>query len=406
VIVRCGVKRAARTGPSVAPESTRQLGRGARPGTLTLVAELERLDVAIVGAGVIGLAIARAFAREGRDVVVLEAERSLGMHASSRNSEVVHAGIYYKAGSLKARLCVAGKEKLYEYCRQAEVAHARVGKIIVATRDQEIPVLEALKAQANANGVHDLTWLDGAGAQELEPAVSCVSALLSPSTGIVDSHGLMTALRRDAVRHGAQVLLSTPVLGGQVHDDGVILSIGGSDPTNVLCRAVVNSAGLGAQRIAHAIAGMPKDRIPACFYAKGHYFVLGGPSPFRRLVYPVPVPDGLGVHVTLDLSGQVRFGPDVSWVDGIDYDFDVGRAASFYTAIRAYFPALADGALLPGYTGIRAKLGRAGAHAHDFMIEGPRDHGVRGLVNLFGIESPGLTASLAIADHVCALLGS
>jgi L-2-hydroxyglutarate oxidase LhgO len=365
---------------------------------------LERLDVAVIGAGVVGLAVARAFALAGREVVVLEAETAPGMHTSSRNSEVIHAGIYYPTGSQKARLCVAGKHRLYDYCAEADVAHARLGKMIVATRDEEIPALERIRAQAEANGVHDLAWLDRHEAHDLEPAVSCVRALLSPSTGIVDSHGLMTALRRDATRAGAQVLLATPVLGGRVHDDGVVLSVGGADPVTVLCRSVINSAGLSAQRVAHSIEGMPKDRIAGCFYAKGHYFVLAGRSPFGRLVYPVPVPGGLGVHVTLDLGGQARFGPDVSWVDGIDYDFDERRGESFYAAIRTYFPALADGDLQPGYTGIRPKLGPAGTPAHDFVIEGPRDHGVPGLANLFGIESPGLTAALALADEVRALL--
>jgi L-2-hydroxyglutarate oxidase LhgO len=233
-----------------------------------------------------------------------------------------------------------------------------------------------------------------------------VRALLSPSTGIVDSHGLMTALRRDASRFGAQVLASTPVLGGQVHEDGIALSTGGAEPARLLCRTVINSAGLGAQRIAHAIGGMPKDRIPGLYYAKGHYFVLRGRSPFRRLVYPVPGPGSLGVHVTLDLGGRARFGPDISFIDGIDYAFDESRAASFYPAIRTYFPLLADGALEPGYTGIRPKLGPAGARPHDFVIEGPADHGISGLVNLFGIESPGLTAALAIADLVRALVDS
>ena len=362
------------------------------------------LDVAVVGGGVIGLAVARALALAGREVTLFEAETSPGLHTSSRNSEVIHAGIYYPTGSLKARLCVAGRPKLYDYCRDADVGHARVGKIIVATRDEEIPVLEKLKAQAEANGVLDLEWLDGSEVRTLEPLVSCVKGLISPSTGIVDSHGLMAALRRDAVERGAQFLVATPVLAGEVRDHGIELSIGGVEPVKVLSSAVVNCAGLEAQRFARALSGMPKDRIPPCFYAKGHYFVLRGRSPFRRLVYPVPGPGSLGVHVTIDLGGQARFGPDISWVDRVDYTFDETRAASFYTAARTYFPSLADGALAPGYTGIRPKLAPAGAPAHDFVIQGPRDHGVAGLVHCFGIESPGLTSALAIADEVRALL--
>jgi L-2-hydroxyglutarate oxidase LhgO len=366
--------------------------------------EPDGLDVAVVGGGVVGLAVARELGRAGREVTLFEAETSPGQHASSRNSEVIHAGIYYATGSLKARLCVAGRRKLYDYCREADVGHARIGKIIVATRDEEIPVLEKLKAQAETNGVVDLAWLDGSEAHTLEPEVSCVKALLSPSTGIVDSHGLMAALRRDAVARGAQILLATRVLGGEARGDGILLSIGGPEPTKVLCRAVVNCAGLEAQRFARAVRGMPLDRIPPCFYGKGHYFVLRGRSPFKRLVYPVPVPGGLGVHVTLDLAGQARFGPDVSWVDAVDYGFDETRAGSFYAAIRTYYPALADGSLVPGYTGIRAKLGPAGSPVHDFVIQGPDAHGVSGLVNLFGIESPGLTSALAIADEVRGLL--
>jgi L-2-hydroxyglutarate oxidase LhgO len=366
--------------------------------------ELHRLDVAVVGGGVVGLAVARALALAGREVMVIEAETAIGMHTSSRNSEVIHAGIYYAPGSLKARFCVAGKHALYEYAARTDVAHERLGKIIVATRDEQIPTLEKLKAQAEANGVADLTWLDQADVRALEPAVVCVRGLLSPSTGIVDSHGLMQALRRDATNEGATVLLSTPVVGGRVRDDGIELSIGGTDPTTVSCRTVVNAAGLWAQKIAASIEGIPKPSIPGSHFAKGHYFTLAGRSPFKRLVYPVPVPGGLGVHVTLDLAGKARFGPDVSWVETIDYAFDESRAASFYPAIRSYFPDLTDGSLEPGYTGIRPKLGPATSPAHDFVLQGPSDHGVPGLVNLYGIESPGLTAALALADEVRARL--
>jgi L-2-hydroxyglutarate oxidase LhgO len=361
---------------------------------------MNELDVAVIGAGVVGLAVARALSLAGREVVVLEAEDGIGRHTSSRNSEVIHAGIYYATGSWKARLCVEGKLALYRYCESEGIAHARPGKIIVATRDEEIAALEKLKAQAEANDVRDLTWLGGAEVAELEPVVSCVRGLFSPSTGIIDSHGLMNALRRDAVRAGAKVLLSSPVLSGEVRDDGVAIVVGGVDPIEVRCRAVVNAAGLFAQDVAHRFAGLSKSTIPARFFAKGHYFTLPGRSPFSHLVYPVPVPGGLGIHVTLDLAGQARFGPDVSWVSGVDYVFDADRGASFYPAIRSYFPALAEGALVPGYTGIRPKLAPAGSPAQDFVIQGPREHGVPGLVNLYGIESPGLTAALALADEV------
>jgi L-2-hydroxyglutarate oxidase LhgO len=362
--------------------------------------EIERLDAVVIGAGVIGLAVARALASKGREVMVLEAEGAIGSHTSSRNSEVIHAGIYYPTGSLKALLCVRGKAALYEYCEAAGVAHARLGKLIVATRDDEIPTLDRLAAQARANGVDDLVFLTGAEARALEPAVTCVGALLSPSTGIIDSHGLMSALRRDAERDGAKVVLNTPVMAGRITDRGVELSIGGVDPTTVLCESLVNAAGLRAPEVAAAIAGVPRPTIPPAFYAKGHYFVLQGRSPVSRLVYPVPVTGGLGVHVTLDLSGQARFGPDVSWIEGIDYAFDESRAPAFYAAARRYLPSIVDGSLSPGYTGIRPKLGPAQAAPQDFAIRGPRDHGIPGLVNLFGIESPGLTAALAIADLV------
>jgi L-2-hydroxyglutarate oxidase LhgO len=364
------------------------------------VSDVQKLDVVVVGGGVIGLAVARAFALSGRDVVLLEAESALGCHTSSRNSEVIHAGIYYPTGSLKARLCVQGKRALYAYCEQEEVAHARLGKLIVATRDEEIAQLERLKAQAEANDVDDLVWLDPRDIHALEPAVTAVRGLLSPSTGIVDSHELMAALRRNAEGAGAQVVLSTPVLGGRVSDNGVELEIGGVEPMTASCRTVINAAGLFAQQLAHNIDGLPKSHIPGQYFAKGHYFVLPGRAPFQRLVYPVPVPGGLGVHVTLDLARQARFGPDVSWLDGVDYAFDESRAESFYAAIRTYYPALEDGTLAPGYTGIRPKLGPASAAAQDFVIQGERVHGVRGLVNLYGIESPGLTAALALAEAV------
>ncbi len=362
------------------------------------------VDVAVIGGGVIGLALARALSLLGREVTLLEAEATLGSHTSSRNSEVIHAGIYYPKGSLKAELCVAGRPLLYDYCRDFEVPHARLGKIIVATRDEELPALDRIRSHAEQNGVLDLRPLTAAEVRALEPAVESVGGLLSPSTGIVDSHELMSRLRRDAERAGTTIATSSPVLGGRVTATGFELRIGGLDPSALDCRAVFNAAGLQAQAVAKSIVGVPEASIPPQYFAKGHYFVLPGRSPFARLVYPVPVPGGLGVHVTLDLAGQVRFGPDVEWIDGIDYGFDEARAAGFEQAIRSYYPSLAEGSLQPGYTGIRPKLGGEGAPAQDFCVRGPGQHGVPNLVCLYGIESPGLTASLALADYACALL--
>jgi len=364
------------------------------------------IDAAVIGAGVVGLAVARELALAGREVVVLEAASAIGTHTSSRNSEVIHAGFYYPTGSWKARLCLPGRRALYAYCAANDVPHHRIGKIVVATTEAEIGALEKYKAQGEANGVDDLTWLGADDIRALEPEVRAVRGLMSPSTGIIDSHGLMRAFERDARRNGAAVVLNTPVVEGAVGEGEISLSVGGQSPTTVRCRTVVNAAGLYAQAVAKTIAGLPAASIPACAYAKGHYFVLAGPSPFRRLVYPIAVAGGLGVHVTLDMGGRTRFGPDVSWIDGIDYGFDDARAASFYEAIRQYWPGLRDGGLQPGYTGIRPKLGPAGAALQDFILQGPADHGVPGLVNLYGIESPGLTASMAIAERVAAMLGS
>jgi L-2-hydroxyglutarate oxidase LhgO len=364
------------------------------------VRNLPELDVAVIGAGVIGLAIARAFARAGREVVVLEAEDRIGSHSSSRNSEVIHAGIYYPPGTLKARFCVEGNRALYDYCASLGIAHSRLGKLIVATREEEIGVLERLKAQAESNGVADLEWLDRQHVHDLEPAVTCVRALLSPSTGIVDSHGLLTALSRDARMGGAEVVLASPVVGGRVQADGILLSGGGAEPYRVLCKTVINAAGLRAQSVAHGIEGLPQETVPPSLFAKGHYFALAGPSPFARLVYPVPQPGGLGIHLTLDLAGRARFGPDVQWVEEVDYRFDAGREPLFVEAIRQYFPALKAESLEPGYTGIRPKLGPSASASQDFVVHGRETHGVRGLVNLYGIESPGLTAALALAEHI------
>jgi L-2-hydroxyglutarate oxidase LhgO len=367
----------------------------ARPAAVAEIA-----DVAVVGAGVVGLAVARALARRGREVLVLEGAGAIGTGISARSSEVIHAGLYYPTGSLKARACVAGRRAVYEYCAARGVAHRRLGKLVVATTSAELGALDDLLARGRANGVDDLRLLDGDEARAFEPALRCTRALLAPSTGIVDSHGLLRALEADARAAGADVALLSPVTGGEIEDPGIVLHVGGASPTAICCRAVVNACGLDAQSFARRLAGLDPRTIPPCHYAKGHTFTLRGDSPFGRLVYPLPVEGGLGVHLTLDLEGRARFGPDVSWVEDVDYAFDESRAPAFYAAVRRYWPALPDGALEPGTTGIRPKLAPAGAPAQDFQLPGPAEHGVPGLVNLYGIESPGLTAVLALADLV------
>ncbi len=362
---------------------------------------MEHVDAVVIGAGVAGLASARALALAGREVIVLEREDSIGTHTSSRNSEVIHAGIYYAPGSLKAKLCVAGKLKLYRYLAERGLPHRNCGKLIVAAEPSQIAYLEKLQAQARANGVDDLRMLTEKEAKALEPELACVAALLSPSTGIIDSHAYMLALQGDAENAGATLAFRSPVVSGRMRDDGIELEVGGADATRLLARSVINSAGLFAPQTATSIEGFPADRVPPQRYCKGNYFSLSGRSPFRRLIYPVPEKAGLGVHLTLDLAGQARFGPDVEWIDRIDYAVDPQRGERFYRAIRTYWPGLKDGALAPAYSGIRPKIqDDPNAPARDFIIEGPREHGVPGLVNLFGIESPGLTASLAIADRV------
>lgn len=361
---------------------------------------MEEVDCVVVGAGVVGLAVARALALAGREVIILEAAEGIGIETSSRNSEVIHAGIYYPAGSFMARFCVAGRKALYAYCVEKGVPHINCGKLIVATNAEEDAMLAGIKRRAEVNGVEGMRVLSAAEAIAMEPNLHCTSALLSPVTGIVDSHAFMLALQGDAENAGAVPVFFSPVLGGRVVDRGIEIDVGGSDPMSLRCRLLVNSAGLHAPGFAGCIAGMPADRIPTAYYAKGNYFTLLGRSPFSRLIYPVPVPGGLGVHLTIDLGGQARFGPDVQWIDTIDYTVDPARADSFYAAVRKYWPDLKDGAIQPGYAGIRPKIVPRGAPAQDFVVQGPQTHGVAGLINLFGIESPGLTASLALADHV------
>jgi len=364
----------------------------------------DRVDTAVIGAGAIGLAAARALALAGREVVVLEKEFAIGTGTSSRNSEVIHAGIYYAPGSLKAKLCVAGRRALYPFLAGRGIPHRRCGKLIVATEAGQIGALEKLHKQASANGVDDLRMLSMIEARDREPQLECIAALESPSTGILDSHALMLALRGDAEQGGAAFAFRSPVLGGNLESGGIELEVGGAEPMRLLARRVVNCAGLHAQDLARAIRGFPAERIPPSHYCKGNYFSLSGRSPFSRLIYPAPESAGLGVHLTLDLAGQARFGPDVEWIERIDYDVDARRADGFYEAIRRYWPGLKDGALQPAYCGIRPKLHPRGEAARDFMIQGPAEHGVPGMVNLFGIESPGLTASLAVGDLVRDLL--
>src|SRR5579862_6207031 len=340
----------------------------------------------------------------GHEVIVLERADTIGSETSSRNSEVIHGGLYYPAGSVKATSCVAGRTRLYAYCREHGVPHAQLGKLIVATDDTEIPGVERIDAAARANGVDNLEWLNQSEARRLEPELRCVAALFSPSTGIIDSHALMLAYQGEAEAAGAFVALRTPVLAGEVVNDGFTIEIGGAEPGRVRCRWLVNAAGLYAPAFAAAIAGVPAATIPPAYFCRGVYFTLAGRSPFRHLVYPVPPAGGLGVHITLDLAGQARFGPDVEWIAGIDYSLDASRAAAFYAAVRRYWPGLRDGALQPGYAGIRPKISGPSEPAADFVVQGPQDHGVPGLVNLYGIESPGLTASLALADEVVARL--
>ncbi len=366
---------------------------------------MDRVDGVVVGAGVVGLAVARALAlaQPGRDWLVLEGAAAIGTGTSSRNSEVIHAGIYYPQGSLKARLCVQGRQLLYAYCHARGIAHRRCGKLIVATDAAQVPQLEAIRAKAAANGATDLRLISAQEAMALEPALRCVAALHSPSTGIVDSHGLMLALQGDFEHAGGTVALHSPLAGARRRADGWLLQM--RDGSELLTSGLVNAAGLHAPALARRFEGLAPAHVPPAYFAKGHYFTLAGRSPFSRLIYPVPEAAGLGVHLTLDLGGQAKFGPDVQWVASPeDLEVDPSRAEGFYAEVRKYWPALPDGALLPGYAGIRPKISGPGEPAADFLIQGPEVHGAPGLVNLFGIESPGLTSALAIGAHVADLL--
>jgi L-2-hydroxyglutarate oxidase LhgO len=370
---------------------------------------MDRIDTVVVGAGVVGLAVARALALAGNEVVVLESEPAFGSVTSARNSEVIHAGIYYPPGSLKAALCLRGKALLYDYCASHGLAHRRCGKLIVATQAAQIAALHKLLVQAQANGVHDLQWLTGDQARALEPALVCEAALLSPSTGIIDSHALMLALLGDAQSAGAELALCSPLLHARRQPEGFVLSVGGEQPIEILARRLINAAGLAAPDLARRIEGLDTRHVPDAFYCKGNYFSCAGQPAFSHLIYPIPEQAGLGVHVTLDLGGQMRFGPDVQWLDGFDaaapdYRVEPDRVAGMAEAIRRYWPGLPDGALSPAYSGIRPKISGPGEPAVDFRIDGPAEHGVAGLVNLLGIESPGLTACLAIAEQVQARL--
>ncbi|KQP17685.1 NAD(P)/FAD-dependent oxidoreductase [Pseudorhodoferax sp. Leaf267] len=370
---------------------------------------MDRVDLVVIGAGVVGLAVARALALSpafaGREAMVLEAADAIGTGTSSRNSEVIHAGIYYAAGSLKAQLCVRGKQMLYAYCAERGIAHSPCGKLIVATDTAQIDQLQGIIAKAAANGVDDLVLLSAQDARAMEPQLRCTAAIHSPSTGIIDSHALMLALQGDFENAGGLVALNTPLSRARCTAQGIVLQM--QDGTELLAGTVVNAAGLSAQALAHRIDGLPARHVPPSHFAKGNYFTLSGRAPFSRLIYPAPEAAGLGVHLTLDLGGQAKFGPDVQWVTSPDdLVVDPRRGDAFYAEVRKYWPGLPDGALVPGYAGMRPKIQAPHEPARDFMVQGPAEHGVAGLVNLFGIESPGLTSSLAIGERVAALLAT
>jgi L-2-hydroxyglutarate oxidase LhgO len=363
---------------------------------------MEHTDCIVIGAGVVGLACARALAMAGRQTIVLEAETRIGSGISSRSSEVIHAGLYYPRGSLKATLCVRGRELLYRYLAERGLPHRRVGKLIVATEDGQLARLAELQRQGLANGVERLEWLDADRAVSLEPALRCRAALHSPDTGIVDSHALMLALSGDLQSQGGHIALRSPMQRAR-RCDGLWELATGADDYRIRCDVLVNATGLAAQSVAAAVEDYPRDRIPGLRLARGSYFSLAQRAPFERLIYPLPVDGGVGVHLTLDMAGAARFGPDVEWIDGIDFGVDAARARLFYPSVRSYWPQLPEGALQPAYAGIRPKLSGPGEPARDFVIDGPPQHGLPGLVQLFGIESPGLTSALAIGERVTQL---
>jgi L-2-hydroxyglutarate oxidase LhgO len=365
---------------------------------------LHDADCIVIGAGVIGLSVARALSGRGREVLILECERHFGMHTSSRNSEVIHAGIHYEPNSLKARMCVAGRDLLYRYCAERGIPHRRCGKFTVATADTQLAALEKIESNARANGVFDLEWLDRAQARRAEPQLECLRALSSPSTGIVDSHVLMQSLLADAEANGANIVYDTKVSCLRPTPGGIEIAINQEPIPVVRARVVVNAAGLQAERVAASIQDFPAQYIPRVRFAKGSYFALTGASPFSRLIYPAPPPGGhLGIHMTIDLGGAARFGPDSEWVQTLDYAVDPRRLTLFTAAIRQYWPGLDEARLYPAYAGIRPKISGPGEATQDFCISGPKQHGVAGVVNLFGFESPGLTASLALGEYIADL---
>ncbi|WP_337995907.1 NAD(P)/FAD-dependent oxidoreductase [Oleispirillum naphthae] len=369
---------------------------------------MEQLDVAVIGAGVVGLAVARAFARAGREVVILERAESFGAGVSSRNSEVLHAGLYYPTDSLRAAVCAPGRKRLYAYCAERGIAHKRCGKLLVAADAAQAERLPGIAAQAAANGAEDLRLVSAAGARRMEPALCCAAALFSPGTGIIDSHGLMLSLLADAEAAGAALAVMTPVSAIVPDGGGAVLHCGaGADAFAARANLAVNCAGLGSVPLAAGAWGKNAKRpCPRRHMAKGNYFSLAGRAPFSRLIYPLPEPGGLGVHLTLDLAGRGRFGPDVEWIDEETYTVDPARGEAFYASIRRYWPGLPDGALAPDTCGIRPKIFGPGEPTADFLVAGPETHGIPGVIHLLGIESPGLTACLALADHVAALAGS
>ena len=374
---------------------------------------MERVDCVVIGAGVVGLAVAREMALQGRETILLERENAFGTISSARNSEVIHAGIYYPKDSLKAKLCVEGNRLLYEYCRSHQVATQPYGKLIVASDASQLDDLQAILYKAQNNGVPDIKIISGEQAKALEPQLQCVAAILSSSTGIVDSHGYMLSLLGGFEDAGGMVAYQSPLISakpiGANAENGFELEIGGPDGMQLQTKLLINCAGMSAPAVAQKIIGLEKGEIPKAYFAKGNYFSLSGKSPFTHLIYPIPEPGGLGVHLTLDMGGQAKFGPDVEWLDieseeQIDYTVDSKRGDGFYEAVRRYWPDLKDGALQPDYSGVRAKIVPPNSPAGDFCLNGPSDHGLQGLFNLYGFESPGLTSSLAIAKHLEVLI--